>query len=151
MNYHCYLKLYYYVQINNYYQLFNGGWKNVIRGLSNEVTPATHVLCKYNHRAHIQKSSSTDRWPVDTIHFDRYNRPSGHWLCVKSCLVGGRDKYIHFSRSCSGHTDLVECVVSLATVVGRGFLTQMPREPSICVTRCTLTCYSGLRGASLRL
>ena len=22
-----------------------------------------------------------------------YNRPSGHWLCVKSCLVWGRDKY----------------------------------------------------------
>ena len=22
-----------------------------------------------------------------------YNRPSGHWPCVKSCLVGSRDKY----------------------------------------------------------
>ena len=24
-----------------------------------------------------------------------YNRSSGHWPCVKSCLVGGRDKYSH--------------------------------------------------------
>ena len=28
--------------------------------------------------------------------YPHFNRPSGFWPCVKSCLVGGSDKYRHF-------------------------------------------------------
>ena len=40
-------------------------------------------------------SSSTP--PSLNLH---YNRPTGHWPCVTSCLVGGRDKY-HFAAGFS--------------------------------------------------
>ena len=46
--------------------------------------------------------------------YPHFNRPSGFWPCVKSCLVGGSDKYRHQSywysdifqvtSSCSGHS-----------------------------------------------
>ena len=44
--------------------------------------------------------------------YHHFNRPSGFWPSVKSCLVGGSDKY-HTSagRGVNG-TDLVECVKS---------------------------------------
>ena len=29
--------------------------------------------------------------------YPHFNRPSGFWACVKSCLVGGSDKYSRFS------------------------------------------------------
>ena len=44
------------------------------------------------------------RWPAyisscpTFLHLNpHYNRPLGHWPCVKSCLVEGRDKYLVFS------------------------------------------------------
>ena len=38
--------------------------------------------------------------------FPHFNRPSGFWPCVKSCLVGGSDKY---SALFDSGTDLAEC------------------------------------------
>ena len=43
----------------------------------------------------IQQSSSLGSCPTFPSPKPHYNRPSGHWPCVKSCLVGGRDKYTY--------------------------------------------------------
>ena len=55
------------------------------------------------HQAHIALSepmSSTDKqgsslcsFPTSPPLYPHFNRPSGFWPCVKSCLVGGSNKY----------------------------------------------------------
>ena len=55
------------------------------------------------HQAHIapsepmsstdQQGSSLDSFPTFPPPYPHFNRPSGFWPCVKSCLVGGSDKY----------------------------------------------------------
>ena len=54
------------------------------------------------HQAHIalsepisstdQQGSSLDSFPTSPPLYHHFNRPSGFWPCVKSCLVGGSDK-----------------------------------------------------------
>ena len=54
------------------------------------------------HQAHIapsepmssidQQGSSLDSFPTFPPPYPYFNRPSGFWPCVKSCLVGGSDK-----------------------------------------------------------
>ena len=41
----------------------------------------------------VQLGSSLDSCPTLPSPNPHFNRPSGHWPCVKSCLVGGSDKY----------------------------------------------------------
>ena len=40
-------------------------------------------------------SSSLGSFPTSPPLYPHFNRPSGFWPCVKSCLVGGSDKYWH--------------------------------------------------------
>ena len=42
----------------------------------------------------VQQGSSLSSCPTFTPLNPHYNQPLGHWPCVKSCLVGGSDKYI---------------------------------------------------------
>ena len=55
------------------------------------------------HQAHIalsellsctdKQGSSLGSFPTSPPLYPHFNRPSGFWPCVKSCLVGGSDKY----------------------------------------------------------
>ena len=67
-----------------------------------------------------QQGSSLGSFPTSSPLYPHFNRPSGFWPCVKSCLVGGSDKY----RRALG--------VSLCPVVGRS-------RPSViaCRTVCS--------------
>ena len=56
-----------------------------------------------------------------------------------------------FCRPCSNGTDLVVCVMSLDTVVRRGYLECVPGGSSICVTQPRLTYSSGFRRLSPKL
>ena len=40
----------------------------------------------------LQQGSNLASFPTFALN-SHYNRSSSHWPCVKSCLVGGRDKY----------------------------------------------------------
>ena len=40
-----------------------------------------------------QQGSSLGSFPTSPPLYSHFNRPSGFWPCVKSCLVGGSDKY----------------------------------------------------------
>ena len=40
-----------------------------------------------------KQGSSLDSFPTSPPLYPHFNRPSGFWPCVKSCLVGGSDKY----------------------------------------------------------
>ena len=60
------------------------------------------------HQAHIalsepmsstdKQGSSLDSFPTSPPLNPHFNRPSGFWPCVKSCLVGGSDKYLDSSK-----------------------------------------------------
>ena len=41
-----------------------------------------------------KQGSSLDSFPTSPPLYPHFNRPSGFWPCVKSCLVGGSDKYL---------------------------------------------------------
>ena len=40
-----------------------------------------------------KQGSSLGSFPTSPPLYPHFNRPSGFWPCVKSCLVGGSDKY----------------------------------------------------------
>ena len=50
---------------------------------------------KWADQQHRQQGSSLGSFPTSPPHYPHFNRPSGFWPCVKSCLVGGSDKYRH--------------------------------------------------------
>ena len=70
------------------------------------------------HQAHIalsellsctdKQGSSLGSFPTSPPLYPHFNRTSGFWPCVKSCLVGGSDKYcasswlLAFCEACSG-------------------------------------------------
>ena len=41
-----------------------------------------------------KQGSSLGSFPTSPPLYPHFNRPSGFWPCVKSCLVGGSDKYL---------------------------------------------------------
>ena len=61
------------------------------------------------HQAHIalsepmsstnKQGSSLGSFPTSPPLYPHFNRPSGFWPCVKSCLVGGSDKYSAWFRA----------------------------------------------------
>ena len=46
-----------------------------------------------------QQGSSLGSFPTSPPLYPHFNRPSGFWPCVKSCLVGGSDKYTTLGSS----------------------------------------------------
>ena len=76
----------------------------LVQAITRHTCPDPH-LGSWNclpHQAHIapsepmsstdQQGSSLDSFPTFPPPYPHFNRPSGFWPCVKSCLVGGSDK-----------------------------------------------------------
>ena len=59
------------------------------------LTHWTHIALSGSMTSRIRVSARSRPSPPLYPHF---NWPSGFWPCVKSCLVGGSDKYIHSVR-----------------------------------------------------
>ena len=77
----------------------------LVQAITQHTCPDPH-LGSWNclpHQAHIapsepmsstdQQGSSLDSFPTFPPPYTHFNRPLGFWPCVKSCLVGGSDKY----------------------------------------------------------
>ena len=77
----------------------------LVQAITRHTCPDPH-LGSWNclpHQAHIvpsepmssinQQGSCLDSFPTFLPPYPHFNRPSGFWPCVKSCLVGGSDKY----------------------------------------------------------
>ena len=77
----------------------------LVQAITRHTCPDPH-LGSWNclpHHSHIapsepmsstdQQGSSLDSFPTFPLPYPHFNRPSGFWPCVKSCLVGGSDKY----------------------------------------------------------
>ena len=52
-----------------------------------------------------KQGSSLGSFPTSPPLYSHFNRPSGFWPCVKSCLVGGSDKYRQIKRRQTTPTD----------------------------------------------
>ena len=55
----------------------------------------THIALCGSMTSRVRVSARS--WPYPPL-YPHFNRPSGFWLYVKSCLVGGSDKYHLFPR-----------------------------------------------------
>ena len=53
----------------------------------------THIALSGPMTSIVKQGSILSWFPTFPFPNPHYNRPSGHWPCVKSCLVGDRDKY----------------------------------------------------------
>ena len=49
-----------------------------------------------------KQGSSLGSFPTSPPLYPHFNRPSGFWPCVKSCLVGGSNKYMSYNTNWPG-------------------------------------------------